>query len=87
MSGRVMSEKLNQQSPAAISSSSYINMAIALPVPPPPPVALPSPLSSGALFGTFRKVSSKVAPLVVLGGLVVAVQKKMLGLSKDMEGI
>lgn len=61
-------------------------MALALPVPLPPTVAFPSPVSLSSFPGMIRKVTSKAAPLVVLGGLLVAVQKKALGLSNDMEG-
>lgn len=62
-------------------------MAIALPPPPPPPMALSSPASFGPLFKVLSKATSRAAPLVVLGGVILAVQKKALGISQDMEGI
>ena len=83
--GIFVGNKYGQSPMSTLSSSPCINMAIALPL-PPPPVALPPRVSFGTLPGLFRKITFKAAPLVVLGGLLVAVQKKALGLSKDMEG-
>ena len=83
--GKFVGNKYGESPISALSCSPCINMAIALPL-PPPPVALPPRVSFGTLPGLFRKVTFKAAPLVVLGGLLVAVQKKALGLSKDMEG-
>ena len=86
VSGLVVGSKHYQQHASTLSSSQCIKMALALPVPLPPTVAFPSPVSLSSFPGMIRKVTSKAAPLVVLGGLLVAVQKKALGLSKDMEG-